>query len=62
MWGNLVLDLFGWLERSTVTTVVMLIKNVTEIIDWHTVQTESQLKYIQCQVPVFVKVCQVHRI
>ena len=44
---------FGWF---TVTTVVMVTMNVTEITD--TVQTEGQLKYSQCQVPICVNVCQ----
>ena len=47
----------GW---TTMTAVVMVIRNATKITDCHTVQTEGRLKYSQCQVPKCVDVCQFH--
>ena len=43
-------------EWATVTAVVMEFRNVTKITDRHTVQTEGQLKYSLCQVPISVNV------
>ena len=59
LWGHwqLVLHWLGF-GRPTASAVLMTIMNVTKITDWHTVQTEGQLKYSLCQVQICVKVCQ----